>query len=66
MFATFPESGKMVGCASARYVAGSTQDELIPSICLKGVKCKCLSGSDKIADGGDGRVVRRTGIKRAR
>lgn len=66
MFAIYPESGKMVGCSNARYVAGNIAEGLIPSICLKGTKCKCLSGGRDSADGGGRKMSRlRTGKRGA-
>jgi hypothetical protein len=42
MFAKYPESIKMIGCSSSRYVAGDVKEGLVPMICHKGLRCRCL------------------------
>jgi hypothetical protein len=49
MYATFPESGKMVGCKHARFIVGLNHEGLVPVICHLGALCKCIvSDQEKV------------------
>lgn len=47
LYATFPESGKMVGCKHSRFVTGLNHEGLVPVICHQGASCQCIVSSQE-------------------